>query len=79
MTQHAAVPTEAYTYTIVLEPDDDGGFVVSVPALPGCVTHGETVEHAREMAADAIAGCLQALRNHGEPIPPGESNPAEAG
>ncbi len=36
-----------HTYTIVVEPDQTGAFVVSVPALPGCFTQGRTVEECR--------------------------------
>ena len=32
-----------YTYTILLVPSTDGGYVVEVPALPGCLTHGDTL------------------------------------
>ena len=44
-----------YRYTIILEPDpDEGGYTLTVPALPGCVTQGETIEEAIVMAKDAI-------------------------
>jgi antitoxin HicB len=43
------------TYTVVLTPDyESGGFTVTVPALPGCITDGETVEDALERAQEAI-------------------------
>ena len=41
-------------YSVVLEPDEDGGFTVIVPSLPGVVTQGETVAEALENARDAI-------------------------
>lgn len=56
-------------YTIVLQPEPEGGFTVTVPALPGCVTHGRNLNHAREMAEDAIRGYVASLRKHGDPIP----------
>ena len=40
-----------------------------VPALPGCVTHGRTLEEAKEMAKNAIIGYIESLRKHNEPIP----------
>ena len=41
-----------YRYTIVLEPDEEeGGYTVTVPALPGCITQGDTVEKCIERAA----------------------------
>jgi len=43
------------TYRILLTPEDEGGFSVSVPALPGCFTQGETIEEAIEMAKEAIS------------------------
>ena len=43
------------TYTIVVEPQETGGFMVTVPALPGCFTQGSTVDECRERAVEAIA------------------------
>jgi antitoxin HicB len=56
-------------YRIVLIPEDDGGFSVSVPALPGCYTQGDTREEAIEMAKGAIELHLEALRDDGESAP----------
>ncbi len=41
-------------YAIILHPDLEGGYTVTVPALPGCITQGETIEEAIVMAKDAI-------------------------
>jgi predicted RNase H-like HicB family nuclease len=60
---------KSYTYTVHLEPDEDGGYVVTVPALPGCVTQGETYEEALLMAEECIRGFLEALAKAGQPIP----------
>jgi antitoxin HicB len=57
------------TYTIVVEPEEDGGFLVSVPALPGCFTQGATIEDCRERAAEAIAVHIAGLEADGEPVP----------
>lgn len=57
------------TYRILLTPEDEGGFSVSVPALPGCFTQGETVEEAIEMAKEAISVYIESLEEDGEPIP----------
>lgn len=57
------------TYTAIFEPAEEGGYVVTVPSLPGCVTEGETFEEAKEMAEDAIKLYLKVLRNEGEEIP----------
>ena len=40
-----------------------------VPALPGCVTYGKTVEEAIEMSRDAITGYVESLIEDGEPVP----------
>ncbi len=57
-----------YRYTVVYEPAEEGGYMVTVPALPGLVTEGDTLEEARAMAEDAIRGYLESLRKHGEAI-----------
>ena len=46
-----------------------GGYTVLVPALPGCITYGKTVEEAIEMARDAINGYIESLIEDGEAIP----------
>jgi antitoxin HicB len=57
-------------YTIILEPDPEvGGYTVTVPALPGCITQGETVEQCIERAQEAIAGYIESLIKDGEPVP----------
>lgn len=57
-------------FTVVMTPDETGGYVVTCPALPGLVTEGDTIEEAREMAADAIRCYIESLQKDGEPIPP---------
>lgn len=59
-------------FDVVLEPQPEGGFVVSVPDLPGCWTQGETRDEALAMARDAIDGYLETLRELGRPIPTSE-------
>ena len=58
-----------YRFNIILRPEPEGGFTALVPALPGCVTYGRTLVEAREMVKDAIAGYIESLRKHKEPIP----------
>lgn len=61
---------QTFTYTVVLEPDDEaGGFSVHVPALPGCHTEGDTRDAAIAMAQDAINAYIESLLAHNEPIP----------
>lgn len=57
------------TYRIVLVPEAVGGFSVLVPALPGCLTQGETRDEAIAMAREAIELHLESLREQGAPLP----------
>ena len=64
------------TYTVVLDPDpQEGGYTVTVPALPGVVTQGETVEQCLERAQEAIALHLAAMAEDGEQIPEEREKP----
>lgn len=56
-------------FLVYLEQAEEGGYVVSCPQLPGCVTQGETVDEALAMIRDAIQGYIASLQKHGEPIP----------
>lgn len=58
------------TYRVIIEQDEDGVFVAQVPALPGCVSQGQTRDLALANVTDAIRGYLTGLARHGEPIPP---------
>jgi antitoxin HicB len=57
------------TYTSIFEPAAEGGYVVSVPALPGCTTQGDTFEEAQQMTRDAIQGYLAILAEEGADMP----------
>lgn len=57
------------TYRILLTPEDEGGFSVSVPALPGCFTQGETLDEAIAMAKEAITLYVESLEADGESVP----------
>ncbi|MCL4459789.1 MAG: type II toxin-antitoxin system HicB family antitoxin [Chloroflexi bacterium] len=56
-------------YTIILVPEEEGGYSVEVPALPGCYTQGETREEAISMAREAIELYLESCKAHNEPMP----------
>lgn len=58
-----------YSYTVLFEPADEGGYVVTCPALPGLVTEGDTLDEARSMALDAIRAYLESLRKDHLPVP----------
>ena len=55
---------------VFIEQDEDGRFVATCPALPGCISEGDTREEALANIQDAIAGYVESLRKHGEPVPP---------
>jgi predicted RNase H-like HicB family nuclease len=71
---------EAGRYSLVLRwSDEDQAYIVTVPELPGCITHGATQVEAVRQAQDAIATWLEGARAAGEPLPsPRLFNPAEA-
>ena len=62
------------SYRILLRQEPEGGYTVIVPSLPGCVTYGDTVEEAIEMAKEAIELYIESLKEHGEEIPTEEKN-----
>jgi antitoxin HicB len=65
-----------YTYKIHLHKEAEGGYTVSVPALPGCITYGEDVDEAIAMAKEAIGLYVEELQERGE-IVPDDSNTLE--
>jgi antitoxin HicB len=50
-------------FNVVIEPGEDGWFVVTVPGLPGCITQGRTIEEATDNAREAIEAYLEASQN----------------
>jgi antitoxin HicB len=56
-------------YRILLRKEPEGGYTVMVPSFPGCVTYGDTIEQAIEMAKEAIELYIESLEEHGEEIP----------
>jgi antitoxin HicB len=64
-----------YAYTIELQPAEEGGFVVTVPALPGCHTQGDTYEEALANAEEAIQGFIEFLQKTGRPVPVENKHP----
>jgi antitoxin HicB len=50
-------------YKILLRKEPEGGYTVTVPALPGCITWGRNIEHAGAMAKEAIEGYIALLKN----------------
>lgn len=64
---------EGINYTILVHPDhESGGYYATVPALPGVVDQGETVEEALENVRAALAFTVEAMLEDGEKLPPDE-------
>ena len=56
-------------YTVILEQETDGGYVVSAPALPGCISQGDTRAEALANIREAIELYVQDCRDAGDPVP----------
>src|SRR5258708_21288556 len=69
MNHKETVTIQEYSFTVLYEPAEEGGYVVTCPALPAVGTQGETLGEARAMAAHALHLLLQNLLEHGGPVP----------
>lgn len=58
-----------YTFKIHLHKEVEGGYMATVPILPGCITQGDTVDEAIAMAKEAIELYIEELKERGEHIP----------
>jgi predicted RNase H-like HicB family nuclease len=56
-------------YTAILQRESDGGYIATVPVLPGCVSQGDSREEALENIGEAIELYLENVQAAGEPIP----------
>ena len=65
----AAKKEMVLNYTAVFEPQPEGGYTVVVPALPGCITEGDSLKEARKMASDAIKAYCESLLKDNLPLP----------
>jgi antitoxin HicB len=61
--------TANYSFSVILEPQEEGGYTVLVPALPEVVTEGDTEQEAMANAEEAIRAILSYRRDHGITIP----------
>ena len=59
-----------YKLPLVLEPQPEGGYVVTCPFLPELITEGDTVQEALANANDALAAIIEALKQLKRPLPP---------
>ena len=60
------------TFAVVLESEEEGGFIVRVPSFPEIVSYGKDEQEALAMAEDAIRLVLEDCAARGEPIPNGD-------
>ena len=58
-----------HEYTAFFEPNEHGGYTVTGQSLPGLVTEGKDLEHARSMAKDAIQCYIEGLKKTKEHVP----------
>ena len=58
-----------HIYKILLNKEEEGGYMVTVPALAGCITQGDSIEEAQSMAREAIELYVEELAVRGEIIP----------
>ncbi len=56
-------------YKIVIEPAEEGGYIVSCPAIPGTYSQGETIEEAVANVEEAMELALECYRDDGAPVP----------
>ena len=56
-------------YTVILEQEPDGGYVATVPALPGCVTQGDSRDEALRNVREAIELYIEDCLATGDPVP----------
>lgn len=56
------------TFNVTIDRDEDGVWVVECPAIPGCLSQGETKDEALENIKDAIVTCLQVRAERGIPL-----------
>jgi len=62
--------SQVYKLPLVLEPQPEGGYVVTCPVLPELITEGDTIQNALTNANDALAAIVDAFRELGQPLPP---------
>ena len=67
-----ALSRKSFSYRVILTPAEEGGFCVAVPALPGCVSEGDSYSEAMRNIREAIRGYFAVCRKYGDPIPAGD-------
>ncbi len=59
----------AHRFTVIFEKEDEGGYHVFCPALPGCHTQSETIEEGIKNIREAVELCVESLIEDGLPVP----------
>ena len=70
--RRSEVPSQAWKsrhFHIRFHRAEEGGYVVTIPEMPGCVTEADTFEEGLEMIKDALEGLLEVAVEDGDPIP----------
>ena len=57
------------TYSVELKPQNEGGYTVTVPVLPGCISEGDTMEEALKNIKDAVEGYINIMVKKGKKVP----------
>ena len=60
---------KSLTFKILFHKEPEGTYTVTVPALPGCITYGDNIDHAIDMAKEAIELYISELKEAGKEIP----------
>lgn len=61
-------------YDVIFEEQPEGGYTVTVPSLPGCISEGDTFEEAKGNIAEAMTAYIESLAKDGEEIPTGDAS-----
>jgi predicted RNase H-like HicB family nuclease len=61
-------------YDVIFEEQSGGGYTVTVPSLPGCISEGDTFEDAKKNIEEAITAYLESIAKDGEGIPQGDAD-----
>ena len=56
-------------YTVLMDKNESGGYTVTVPSLPGCISQGDNWDEALKNIAEAIAGYIETLKILKKPVP----------
>lgn len=61
--------SKTLNYTVLFQKEPEGGYTVTVPMLPGCVSYGKDLQEARKMAEEVISLYVESLKAHREEVP----------